>query len=76
MRFPEYRSRRSRKNQYMRNLISETTVSVDDLIYPIFIVPGRRVKEEINSMPGIYRNSIENAVKEIKQIDDLGIRGV
>ena len=76
MRFPEYRSRRSRKNQYMRALISETTVSVDDLIYPIFIVPGRRVKEEINSMPGIYRNSIENAVKEIKQIDDLGIRGV
>jgi len=76
MRFPEYRSRRSRKNQYMRDLISETTVSVDDLIYPIFIVPGRRVKEEINSMPGIYRNSIENAVKEIKQIDDLGIRGV
>ncbi len=76
MRFPEYRSRRSRKNQYMRILISETTVSVDDLIYPIFIVPGRRVKEEINSMPGIYRYSIENAVKEIKQINDLGIRGV
>lgn len=76
MRYPEYRSRRSRKNQYMRDLISETTVSLDDLIYPIFIVPGRGVKQEIGSMPGIYRNSIENAVKEIKQINDLGIRGV
>lgn len=72
--FPEYRGRRLRRNEVVRALVRETTLSVDDLIYPLFIIEGRGIKEEIKSMPGIYRFSIDKVLEEIKEALELGIR--
>jgi porphobilinogen synthase len=76
MRFPTYRPRRLRRNENFRRLVRETTLSVDDLIMPLFIVPGTRVTNPISSMPGIAQLSIDRAVEECKEIRDLGIPGV
>jgi porphobilinogen synthase len=57
-------------------MVSETKLSVDDFIYPMFIAPGRRFKEEISSMPGIFRQSVDNAIREIKQVKELGIKAI
>ncbi len=57
-------------------MVSETKLSVDDFIYPMFVAPGRKFKEEITSMPGIFRQSIDNAIKEMKQLRELGIKAV
>lgn len=76
MRFPIYRPRRLRRNENFRRLVRETTLSVDDLIMPLFIVPGTRVTNPISSMPGIAQLSVDRAVEECKAIRDLGIPGV
>ncbi len=76
MRFPIYRPRRLRRNENFRRLIRETKLSVDDLIMPLFIVPGTRVTNPISSMPGIAQLSMDRAVEECKAIRDLGIPGV
>jgi len=76
MRFPIYRPRRLRQNENFRRLVRETKLSVDDLIMPLFIVPGSRVTQPISSMPGIAQLSIDRAVEECKAICDLGIPGV
>ena len=54
MQFPEYRARRLRKNENFRRLIRETKLSVDDLVYPLFVVPGKNFKKPIQSMPGQF----------------------
>ncbi len=76
MLFPSYRPRRLRKTKNIREIIQETDLSASDFIYPMFIIPGNRVKEEIASMPGIFRYSIDNTIKEIKEIKELGIQAV
>ena len=76
MRFPIYRARRLRRNANFRRLVRETKLSVDDLIMPLFIVPGTRVTNPIASMPGIAQLSIDRAVEECKAIRDLGLPGV
>lgn len=76
MQFPEYRPRRLRKNENFRRLIRETQISVNDLIYPLFAVPGKDVKKPIASMPGIFQMSIENIIGEAKKARDLGIPGI
>jgi len=76
MRFPIYRPRRLRRNENFRRLIRETKLSVDDLVMPLFIVPGTRVTNPISSMPGIAQWSVDRAVEECKAIRDLGIPGV
>lgn len=55
-------------------MVQETELSVGSFVYPMFVVPGKRVKEEINSMPGIFRRSIDKTVEGIKEAMDLGIR--
>jgi len=72
--FPQYRARRLRKNEAVRSLVRETRLSVDDFIYPLFIVEGKGIKEEIRSMPGIYRFSIDRVFSEVKEALDLGIK--
>ncbi|OPY86417.1 MAG: Delta-aminolevulinic acid dehydratase [Smithella sp. PtaU1.Bin162] len=64
MQFPEYRPRRLRKNENFRRLVRETQVSVDDLIYPLFVVPGKNVKKPIQAMPGNFQMSVDNIVRE------------
>jgi porphobilinogen synthase len=72
--FPQYRARRLRRNEAVRSLVRETRLSVDDFIYPLFIVEGKGIKEEIRSMPGIYRFSIDRVFSEVKEALDLGIK--
>lgn len=57
-------------------MVQETELSVNDFIYPMFVIPGKGIREEIDSMPGIFRQSIDNVIEEIKEIIDLGIRAV
>ncbi len=74
--FPDYRPRRLRKNAAFRSLIRETHLFTDQLIYPLFIVPGKNRREEIVSMPGVYRISVDQLAKEAKECLQLGITSV
>ncbi len=76
MNFPIYRPRRLRKNEHIRRLVRETTLSVDDLILPLFVCPGENVKKPINSMPGNFQLSIDKLVEEVKEVAELNIPGV
>ncbi len=76
MQFPEYRARRLRKNENFRRLIRETKLSVDDLVYPLFAVPGNNFKKPILSMPGQFQLSVDNIAKEAQKARDLGIPAV
>lgn len=70
------RPRRLRISENMRALVRETTLSVKDFVYPLFVVPGENVREEISSMPNCYHLSVENAVELAKKISALGIPAV
>ncbi len=74
--FPRIRMRRNRMSNFSRRLISENNVSLDDLIYPIFITYGSNIKEEVESMPGIYRYSLDLLHKEIEYISSLLIPAI
>jgi porphobilinogen synthase len=68
-----FRPRRLRDKALLRKMVRETTLAIDDLVYPVFAVPGRGVREPIPSMPGQVRLSIDELVKEAKDIAGLGI---
>lgn len=76
MTFPINRLRRLRKNENIRRLVRETVLSVDDLIYPIFIEDGQNIEKEIPSMPGIYRYSLDRISKELDEVVNLNIPAV
>jgi porphobilinogen synthase len=76
MQFPDYRPRRLRKNENFRRMIRETRLSVDNLIYPLFVVPGAKVKKPITSMPGNFQMSVDHIVREAARMKELGIPGV
>ena len=76
MSFPRHRPRRLRQHDSLRRLVRETSVSVSDLIYPMFVATGRDKREEIGSMPGQYRWSVDLLVKEAAEVRALGIPGV
>lgn len=73
--FPIYRPRRLRANENLRRLIRETTLSVDDLIYPMFVVHGHNTATEISAMPGCYQYSVDTLVTAAKELATLGIPG-
>ena len=76
MHFPEYRARRLRQTENLRRLVRETKLSVDDFIYPIFVVEGKNIANPIKSMPGIFHLSIDGAVKEAKKAAALGVLAI
>ncbi len=76
MPFPEVRMRRLRRTEGLRRLVRETTLQVDDLVMPLFIVPGSGVANPVKSMPGIAQLSVDKAVQECQRIADLGIPAV
>ncbi len=76
MQFPEYRARRLRKNENFQRLIRETSLSVDDLVYPLFAVPGKNFKKPILSMPGQFQLSVDNIGREAQKARELGIPAV
>jgi porphobilinogen synthase len=74
--FPNYRARRVRKNDQIRRMVRETRLSVDNLIYPMFVIHGKNVRNEIPSMPGNYQLSVDNLVREARSVHKLGIPAV
>ena len=74
--FPEYRPRRMRRNETFRALIRETTLSASQLIYPLFVMPGKNKREEIPSMPGVFRLSVDQLKKEAEECLQLGVHSV
>lgn len=74
--FPQVRLRRLRRTEALRALVRETRVEVGDLIYPMFVVEGKGIKEEITSMPGIFRHSADQLPPEIEEIARLKIPAV
>ena len=74
--FPEYRPRRLRKNEVFRSMIRETSVSPANLIYPLFVQAGKNIYDEVSSMPGVFRLSVDKLAKEAKECMKLGINNV
>jgi len=76
MHYPEYRPRRLRRNENLRRLVRETKLSVDDLVYPLFVTFGKKVKKPIASMPGNFQMSIDYLVDEVRETKEMGIPAV
>lgn len=74
--YPLRRNRRLRASQAIRSLVQETTLSPNDFQAPLFVVEGKNIKDEISSMPGYYRYSLDLLVEEVKLIWSLGIKSV
>lgn len=74
--FPVYRPRRMRANANLRAMVCETEVSVKDLIYPLFVVPGENIKHEIESLPGNYHWSLDRVMEAVDEVVELGIPAV
>ncbi|MBN17942.1 MAG: porphobilinogen synthase [Chloroflexi bacterium] len=70
------RMRRLRQKNFLRLLLSETNFTLDDLIYPLFVTHGRGLRQEIDSMPGIYHISLDNLISEVDEIARLNIKAV
>jgi porphobilinogen synthase len=74
--FPTHRPRRLRRNEALRGMVRETVLNTNDLIYPLFAVPGEKFAKEVKSMPGVYQLSIDKIVDEAKECRDLGIPSI
>jgi porphobilinogen synthase len=74
--YPTIRHRRLRYNPLVRDMVRETVLTKNDLIYPLFVVPGTKIKNPVKSMPGVFQLSIDELVKECKEVRDLGIPAV
>lgn len=76
MAYPAQRLRRLRQNEKFRRLVRETSISVDDLVWPLFAVPGHGIRQEISSLPGNYHLSIDCLAEEARKASDLGISAI
>ena len=74
--FPENRPRRLRRNETVRRMVRETSLSVDDFIYPLFAVPGSGVRDPVSSMPGVFHLSVDQLVQEAEAVKALGIPAI
>lgn len=71
--FPEVRMRRLRRTQNIRNMVQEVQLNMNDYIYPIFVIEGQDIKNEIPSMPGIYQFSLDHLLEEVQRAVDVGV---
>ena len=76
MSFPIERPRRLRRTEAIRSMVRETILTPKDLIYPLFVCPGEKIRNEISSMPGIYHLSVDEALEECRKASDLGIPAI
>ncbi|MFO8241419.1 MAG: porphobilinogen synthase [Dissulfuribacterales bacterium] len=76
MMYPEYRPRRLRRTESLRALIRETSLSPKHLIYPLFVIHGKDIKQPIEAMPGCFQFSVDRVIKEAREVFDLGINAV
>ena len=74
--FPTTRLRRNRSTGFIRKLVSENKIDTSDLIYPMFLIDGKNKIEQIDSMPGIVRHSLDNFLKEAEELYKLGIPAI
>jgi porphobilinogen synthase len=74
--FPIVRMRRLRRTETLRRMVRETTLSVHDFIYPMFVVPGEKQRQEVASMPGVFRVSVDELVRDAEEVAKLGIPAV
>ena len=74
--FPLHRPRRIRKNEIIRRMVRETSLSPDDFIYPLFVTYCKNIRREIKSMPGCFQESVDKIVKHAKEVYSLGIPAV
>jgi porphobilinogen synthase len=76
MAFPVTRLRRLRRTAELRNLVTETRLTPDAFVYPMFVCPGEGVRKEVRSMPGVFNLSVDQAVKEAQEVHRLGVPSV
>jgi porphobilinogen synthase len=76
MSFPQNRMRRMRRTEPLRALVRETTLNPGDLIYPLFLRPGKGVRQQVSSMPGVFNLSLDEALREAEEAAALGIGGL
>ncbi len=76
MQYPDYRPRRMRRTANLRRMVRETRLSLDNLVYPLFIVPGKGIAREIPSMPGQYNYSLDKVTDAASRAFDLGVPAV
>jgi porphobilinogen synthase len=76
MTFPVTRLRRLRQNDQLRGLVRETRLTPEAFVYPLFVCPGEGVRKEVASMPGVFNLSVDEAVKEARQADSLGVPAI
>ena len=76
MAFPQTRLRRLRRTEALRRFVAETRLTVQNLVYPLFVVPGEGVRKEISSMPGVFNLSVDELVKECREVKKLGLPAV
>src|ERR1035437_3336783 len=74
--YPDLRLRRLRRTETLRGMVRETRLNGAEFIYPLFVVEGKKIKEEVSSMPGVYRYSADMLPKEVDEVARLGIPGV
>jgi porphobilinogen synthase len=74
--FPVHRPRRLRRNEKIRNLVREGRLHASKFVYPMFVCPGTNVRDPIHSMPGIFRQSVDQILEECREVESLGISGV
>lgn len=72
--YPVVRLRRNRRTGWLRDVMAETALRPEDFVLPIFVIEGQNERQEISSMPGVYRQSIDEAIKIVKQAESLGIK--
>ena len=76
MPFPQDRPRRMRRNEALRSLVRETALAPDDLVWPLFVLPGKRVRNPVKSMPGVFQLSVDELVAEAQAGYEAGVRSV
>lgn len=76
MSFPSHRPRRLRQTEKLRNLVQETRLTTAGLLYPMFVCPGTKVRNEVGSMPGVFQQSADQIVEECREVESLGLPGV
>ncbi|WP_144392451.1 porphobilinogen synthase [Pleionea sediminis] len=74
--YPSTRKRRNRTDDFVRRLVAENTVTTNDLIYPVFVLPGSNQEQTIDSMPGITRKSVDNLLTEVEELLDLNVPAI
>ena len=76
MSFPVDRPRRLRSSAKLRNLVRENRLTASGLVYPMFVCPGKNVRNEVGSMPGVFQQSVDQIVEECREVESLGLPGV